>query len=244
MTYKEELLRTSASQQVKKSITCNEIDPDMPATTPTPYPTAALPALGPSGENDYTTLLLLDNKEKQGEVIKQLTAMATFSIISNIAHVVCLIGAVFVAFISFFHNCCPTGKCPPVLPVVAVLVTMSCVVITAIIQLFLVSFWCVLGVFLVSLSLSLPLSLFPLARGHSRHSLYRTIPWSLSPPSFRNVLLMCTPHLHRVLWPGKFYIESGMNSGVSYDLATWALVLDVLAVCTYALRIEMRFRTW
>ena len=160
MTYKDELLRTSASQQVKKSITCNEIDPDMPATTPTPYPTAALPALGPSGENDYTTLLLLDNKEKQGEVIKQLTAMATFSIISNIAHVVCLIGAVFVAFISFFHNCCPTGKCPPVLPVVAVLVTMSCVVITAIIQLFLVSFWCVLGVFLISLSLSLPLSLF------------------------------------------------------------------------------------
>tara|TARA_B110000902_G_scaffold166993_1_gene190586 strand:+ start:340 stop:522 length:183 start_codon:yes stop_codon:yes gene_type:complete len=59
------------------------------------------------------------------------------------------------------------------------------------------------------------------------------------------VIIIFTPHLtHRVLWPGKFYIESGMNSGVSYDLATWALALDVLAVCTYALRIEMRFRTW
>ena len=115
--------------------------------------------------------------------------LLTTSIVSVIAHAVLVVAAAIVMIVDFFHNCCHTGKCPPVLPVIY----------TA----------------------------------------------QLTPPL--RALLRASAVQRRVFLLFLWLVDAGaffQYSGIAFDTAVLALILDVPIVTTYAWRQEMRFRTW
>ena len=97
---------------------CQTRDPDAATLPPTAAPTVAGEW---KGQTDpafaYAEIAVKNTKTEKGPVIVGLGFCATLAVMSVVAHFVAVASAITVSVISFFHNCCPTGKCPPVLPV-------------------------------------------------------------------------------------------------------------------------------
>jgi hypothetical protein len=71
----------------------------------------------PKNKYDYYTEQENDGDEK-GATIVILGFCLAISVISNLLHFILVVTCAVVAIVGFLHNCLPTGKLPPVLPII------------------------------------------------------------------------------------------------------------------------------
>ena len=115
----------------------------LPKPIPTPAQQAAQQAAGaPQWDNDYISVMMIDNDDDpKGEMIVSLGLLLAIAIISSVIHFITAIAAGAVAVIGSIHNCCPTGKCPPVLPVICVGIAGSAAILGFVVQSILIVTW-------------------------------------------------------------------------------------------------------
>lgn len=123
----------------------------LPKPIPTPPPTYTpaqqaqgypSPTPAPIEDNDYLSVMLKDNDDDpKGEIIVSLGLLLAIAIISSVIHFITAIAAGAVAVIGSIHNCCPTGKCPPVLPVICVGIAGSAAILGFVVQSILIVTW-------------------------------------------------------------------------------------------------------
>ena len=92
---------------------------------------------------DYSKGMMDETSTPKGEIIVNLGFLMTFAIISVILHALLTIAAGTVAVIGGLHNCCPTGKCPPILPVVCVGIAGIAAILCIVVQCGLIFLWLV-----------------------------------------------------------------------------------------------------
>ena len=92
---------------------------------------------------DYSKGMMDETSTPKGEIIVNLGFLMTFAIISVILHALLTIAAGTVAVVGGLHNCCPTGKCPPILPVVCVGIAGIAAILCIVVQCGLIFLWLV-----------------------------------------------------------------------------------------------------
>ena len=70
----------------------------------------------------------------KGEIIVNLGFLLTIAIVSVVLHAVLTVAAGAVVVVGSIHNCCPTGKCPPVLPVICVGIAGVAAILCTVVQ--------------------------------------------------------------------------------------------------------------
>lgn len=79
----------------------------------------------------------------KGEIIVNLGFLLTIAIVSVVLHAVLTVAAGAVVVVGSIHNCCPTGKCPPVLPVICVGIAGVAAILCIVAQCALLFIWLV-----------------------------------------------------------------------------------------------------
>ena len=204
---------------------------------PTSAPTSVGESKGKTDPSfDFEAIAMKNTKDEKGPVIVGLGFCATLAIMSVVAHFVAVAGAVAVSVISFLHNCCPTGKCPPILPVGKFRLRTFSRATAA-----------------TSAAPSQP----PVSpRTNSRTpdrprspSLSLHLPRLLVTAGGAGAAACIALALQFglvLLWlvgPGAYFTNEGWTAGAAYYTALCALAIDVICACAYSWRLEMRFRT-
>ena len=118
-----------------------------PASPGTPFPGQPTPSTtsitGPSKYN-YAELMMKDEDgAPKGEIIVNLGFLLTIAIVSVVLHAILTVAAGAVVVVGSIHNCCPTGKCPPVLPVICVGIAGVAAILCIVAQCALLFIWLV-----------------------------------------------------------------------------------------------------
>ena len=117
-----------------------------PTPAPAPSPCTSFPCpptpsttsnTGPSTSSKYNYAELMMKDEDgapKGEIIVNLGFLLTIAIVSVVLHAVLTVAAGAVVVVGSIHNCCPTGKCPPVLPVICVGIAGVAAILCTVVQ--------------------------------------------------------------------------------------------------------------
>ena len=110
-----------------------------------PVPCAPQPCTEQADKDklDYNKGMMDETSTPKGEIIVNLGFLLAIAIISVILHALLTIAAGTVAVIGGLHNCCPTGKCPPILPVVCVGIAGIAAILCIVVQCGLIFLWLV-----------------------------------------------------------------------------------------------------
>ena len=74
-----------------------------------------------SPSNNYYSVMMKDNdNDPKGEMITNLGLLFSIGIVSSVFQGVMAIATGAVAIVGCLHSCCPTGKLPPILPLICV----------------------------------------------------------------------------------------------------------------------------
>ena len=84
-----------------------------------------------------------ENGAPKGEINVNLGFLLTIAIVSVVLHAVLTVAAGAVVVVGSIHNCCPTGKCPPVLPVICVGIAGVAAILCIVAQCALLFIWLV-----------------------------------------------------------------------------------------------------
>jgi hypothetical protein len=94
----------------------------------------------PKTEYDYVKTQFRDDDEK-GASIVILGFCLAISVISNVLHFILVATCAVAAIVGFLHNCLPTGKLPPVLPIVSTGISLVVAAVCVLAQLALFVFF-------------------------------------------------------------------------------------------------------